>query len=69
MRRAIDVFDWDRAFVNANLNEKVFILKKTVLNIFPNFIPHETFTIDDKDPISLQKNNNEKYHPREKQCL
>ena len=28
MRRAIDVFDWDRAFVNANLNEKVFILKK-----------------------------------------
>ena len=44
------VFDWDRAYVNTNLNEKVFILKKTVLNIFSNFIPHETLTIDDKDP-------------------
>ena len=50
MRRAIAVFDWDRAYVNTNLNEKVFILKKTVLNIFPNFIPHETLTVDDKDP-------------------
>ena len=50
LRRAIAVFDWDRAYVNTNLNEKVFILKKTVLNIFPNFIPHETLTVDDKDP-------------------
>ena len=31
-RRAIAMFDWDRAFVNTNVNEKVFILNKT-LNI------------------------------------
>ena len=43
------MFDWDRAFVNTNVNEKVLILNKTILNILSNFIPHETLTIDDKD--------------------
>ena len=38
------MFDWDRAFVNTNVNEKVFILNKTILNILSNFIPHETLT-------------------------
>ena len=44
------MFDWDRAFVNINVNEKVFILNKTIVNILSNFIPHEILTIDDKDP-------------------
>ena len=42
--------DWDMAFMNTNDNEKVFICKETVLNIFSNFIPHETSIIGDKDP-------------------
>ena len=50
IRRAIDMFDWDRAFINTNVNEKVFILNKTIMNILSNFIPHETLTDDDKDP-------------------
>ena len=50
IRPAIDMFDWDRAFVNTNFNEKVFILNKTILNILSNFIPHETLTVDDKEP-------------------
>ena len=37
------------AFVNTSVNEKVFILNKTILNILSNFIPHETW-VDDKDP-------------------
>ena len=48
IRRGIDIFDWERAFVN--VNEKVFILNKTILNIVSNFIQHETLTVDDKDP-------------------
>ena len=52
IRRAIAMFDWDRAFVNTNVNEKVFILNKTILNILSNFIPHETLIIDEK---GLQK--------------
>ena len=49
------MFDWDRAFANTNVNEEVFILKKTILNIFSNFIPHETLAIDDKDPTWFTK--------------
>ena len=59
------MFDWDRAFVNNNVNEKVFILNKTILNILSNFIPHEILTIDNKDPLGLQKKI--KNRPREKQ--
>ena len=44
------MFDWDRAFVKTNVNEKVFFSNKTILNILSNFIPHETLTIDDIDP-------------------
>ena len=50
------MFEWDRAFVNTNVNEKVFILNKAVLNILSNFIPHETLTVDGKDsPWFAQK--------------
>ena len=49
------MFDCNRAFVNINLNEKVFILNKNILNILSNFIPHETLTIDDKDPTWFTK--------------
>ena len=56
IRRAIAMFDWDRAFVNTNVNEKVFILNKTILNILSNFFPHETLTIDDnKDSLWFTK--------------
>ena len=44
------MFDWDRAFVNTNINKKVFILNKTISNILSTFIPHEILTIHDKDP-------------------
>ena len=62
------MFDWDRAFVKTNVNEKVFILNKTILNILSNFIPHETLATDDKDPPLVYKQNR-KSHPRGKQCL
>ena len=39
IRRAITMFDWDRAFVNTNVNEKVLILNRPILNIFSNFTP------------------------------
>ena len=54
------MFDWDRAFVNTNVNEKVFILNKTILNILSNFIPHETVTVNDKDPTSIPKKKKKK---------
>ena len=50
IRRAITDFNWDRAFLNTNVNEKVSIFSSTILNILSNFIPHETINCDDKDP-------------------
>ena len=50
IRRAITDFNWHRAFLNTNVNEKVSILSNTLLSILSNFIPLETIVCDDKDP-------------------
>ena len=51
IRRAIDMFDWDRAFVNTIVDEKMFNFNKTILNTLSNFILQETLTVDDKKKI------------------
>ena len=50
IRRAIDGFNWQKAFSNKNVNDKVDTSNRTILNILSNFIPHETITRDDRDP-------------------
>ena len=50
IRRAIKEFNWERAFSNTSVNEKVDIFNRTILNILSNFIPHETIVCNDKDP-------------------
>ena len=49
-RRSINEFDWDRAFANKHVDEKVLIFNITVLNVLSNLIPHEVIVCDDKDP-------------------
>ena len=49
IRRSIEMFNWDRAFKNSNVNDMVDICTKTIYSILSNFIPHQTITIDDKD--------------------
>ena len=53
--RVIDQFDWSRALSNANVEEKVYFITKTLLNIIQNFIPHETITCDDRHPPWVNK--------------
>ena len=50
IKRAINNFNWEKAFSNTNINEKVSLFNKTILNILNNYIPHETIICDDKDP-------------------
>ena len=50
IRREINQFNWERAFENKNVDEKVVIFNKTVLNILSNFIPHELIVCNEKDP-------------------
>ena len=55
IRRSINMFGWRRVFVNTSVNRKLFIRDKPILNIISHLIPHETLTIDDKDPPCLTK--------------
>ena len=48
IRRATSNFNWDRAFLNTNVNEKVAIFTSTVMNILSNAIPHETMVCEIK---------------------
>ena len=50
IRRSVNEFPWDRAFVSKHGDEKVLIFNKSVLNILSNFILHEVIVCDDKDP-------------------
>ena len=55
IRRAINEFNWQRAFLNTNVNEKVDIFNSTILNILSNLIPHEFLVYDDKEPPCFNK--------------
>ena len=57
IRRAVHEFNWQRAFSNLNINERVPFFNKTILNIVSNFIPHETVICDDRDPPWNKKLN------------
>ena len=46
--KAIQGFDWDKAFLDKSGEEKASILAKTLLNIMSNFAPNEMVTIDDR---------------------
>ena len=47
--KAMQGFDWDKAFLDKNTEGKASILTKSVL-IMSNVIPNEIVTIDDRDP-------------------
>ena len=48
-RRALNDFNWEKVFSNTNINKKVCIFSKCVLDVLSNFIPHKTILWDDKD--------------------
>ena len=39
IKKTISNFDWNKAFENLSVDEKVDFLNKTLLNIFRNYIP------------------------------
>ena len=49
IRRALNDFNWERAFSNTSVDEEVCIFNKSVLNVLSNFIPHKAILWDDKD--------------------
>ena len=49
MQQAINLFDWENAFLNTDVDTQVSIFSNTVFNILNNYIPHETKVCDDHD--------------------
>ena len=55
IKRAINGFPLESSFANLDINGKAYLFNKTIKNILSNFIPHETITLDDRDPSALDK--------------
>ena len=55
IQKAISTFDWSRAFLHWNANEKYKILSDILLNIFKNFIPHKIQNYDYKTPGCMNR--------------
>lgn len=55
IRWVIDLFDWERAFSNRDINKQVSLFNETLTNIFENYYPHEIVTCNDKDLAWLRK--------------
>ena len=49
INRAINNFNWEKAFSNTDINEKVSLFNKTMLNVLNNCIPHKTIICNDKE--------------------
>ena len=50
IRRATDLFDWDKTLRINALDKQVAIFSDTLMNIMQNFVPNETIICDDRDP-------------------
>ena len=55
INRAIELFDWEKAFLNTCINEQVQLFNETLLNIFRNFIPHETIKCSYKNAAWMNR--------------
>ena len=55
IKRSVQSFDWHKSFTGLEVDQQVDLLTNTLLNIFRNFIPHETITCKDKDPPWMSK--------------
>ena len=55
IQRAISAFNWDMAFQNKGINDKIKILNETLLNIFNNFISNKMSKFDYKEPVWMNK--------------
>ena len=47
IKRAINSFNWEKAFSNIDIDKMVSIFNKTIINTLCNFIPQETVLFDD----------------------
>ena len=56
IKKAVSNFNWNRAFENLSVDEKVELLNETLLNIFRNYIPNKKVGCDHRLPPSMTDN-------------
>ena len=49
IKRAVDLFDWESALTDLDVNEQVSIFNNTITDIMANFVPNEIINCDDED--------------------
>ena len=50
IKRAVDLFDWESALIDLDVNEQVSVFNDTITNIMPHFVPNEIIICDGRDP-------------------
>ena len=53
LNRTTKTFNWEKLLENKNVNERLYLFDKTMLNIFHNFIPNKNIICNDKHPHSF----------------
>ena len=56
IKKAVSNFNWNRAFENLSVDEKVELLNETLLNIFRNCIPNKKIKCDYRQPPWMTDN-------------
>ena len=51
INKAISNFNWQNAFKDLSVDEKVKLLNETLLNIFRNYIPNKKIKCDYREPL------------------
>ena len=66
IKRAINSFDWEKAFSNVDIDKMVSSFSQTIINILCNFIPHEVVLFDDRDPPWMNQEIKKNHSGKEK---
>ena len=55
IKRAVDLFDWESALIDLDVNEQVPVFNDTIINvIMSNFVPNEKNICDGRDPLWMK---------------
>ena len=57
IRKTLDSVKWERPFDQLDINAQFSAFNETILNVFRNYVPNKHITIDDKVPVSMNKNH------------
>ena len=55
IKRAKNLFDWEKAFSNIDVEKMLSIFNQTIINILCNFTTDEAVLLDDRDPPCMNK--------------